>query len=325
MKKRKKRYNSPKTKPVNRKYKDRLFRFAFQDKKDLLELYNAVNGTNYQNKEELIITTLEDVLFLGMKNDLSFIIGADLNLYEHQSTWSANMPLRGLLYFASLYQEYVEQNGYDLYGSKKIILPFPNYVVFYNGDQSTPDQVELSLSDAFEKMGKENGWKMMVPSVECRVKVLNINQGHNRELMEKCRRLWEYSEFIEQVKENLRAGLEIRKAINMAIDECKEKGILADLLSRCRTEVFRMLLTEYDEKKTMDYIRKEAQELGEERGRKIGEAIGEERGKKIGEIETTERLNKLNALLISKGLYEDLKKASEDTDYQKELLKAYGI
>lgn len=266
MKKRKKRYNSPKTKPVNRKYKDRLFRFAFQDKKDLLELYNAVNGTNYQNKEELIITTLEDVLFLGMKNDLSFIIGADLNLYEHQST---------------------------------------------------PDQVELSLSDAFEKMGKENGWKMMVPSVECRVKVLNINQGHNRELMEKCRRLWEYSEFIEQVKENLRAGLEIRKAINMAIDECKEKGILADLLSRCRTEVFRMLLTEYDEKKTMDYIRKEAQE--------IGEAIGEERGKKIGEIETTERLNKLNALLISKGLYEDLKKASEDTDYQKELLKAYGI
>lgn len=313
MKKRKKRYNSQNTQPVNRKYKDRLFRFAFQDKKDLLELYNAMNGTDYQNTEELIITTLEDVLFLGMKNDLSFIIGADLNLYEHQSTWSANMPLRGLLYFASLYQEYVEQNGYDLYGSKKIMLPFPNYVVFYNGDQNAPDQVELSLSDAFEKMEKGNDHKMMVPSVECRVKVLNINQGHNRELMEKCRRLWEYSEFIEQVKANLRAGLDIRKAVNKAIDECKEKGILADLLSRCRTEVFRMLLTEYDEKKTMDYIRKEAQE------------IGEKRGEKIGEMRATERLNKLNALLISKGLYEELKRASEDTEYQKELLKTYGI
>lgn len=317
MKKRKKRYNSQNTQPVNRKYKDRLFRFAFQDKKDLLELYNAMNGTDYQNTEELIITTLEDVLFLGMKNDLSFIIGADLNLYEHQSTWSANMPLRGLLYFASLYQEYVEQNGYDLYGSKKIMLPFPNYVVFYNGDQNAPDQVELSLSDAFEKMEKGNDHKMMVPSVECRVKVLNINQGHNRELMEKCRRLWEYSEFIEQVKANLRAGLEIRKAVNKAIDECKEKGILADLLSRCRTEVFRMLLTEYDEKKTMDYIRKEAQE--------IGESIGEKRGEKIGEMRAMERLNKLNALLISKGLYEELKRASEDTEYQKELLKTYGI
>lgn len=317
MKKRKKRYNSQNTQPVNRKYKDRLFRFAFQDKKDLLELYNAMNGTDYQNTEELIITTLEDVLFLGMKNDLSFIIGADLNLYEHQSTWSANMPLRGLLYFASLYQEYVEQNGYDLYGSKKIMLPFPNYVVFYNGDQNAPDQVELSLSDAFEKMEKGNDHKMMVPSVECRVKVLNINQGHNRELMEKCRRLWEYSEFIEQVKANLRAGLDIRKAVNKAIDECKEKGILADLLSRCRTEVFRMLLTEYDEKKTMDYIRKEAQE--------IGESIGEKRGEKIGEMRAMERLNKLNALLISKGLYEELKRASEDTEYQKELLKTYGI
>lgn len=61
-KKTKRRYDSGKTQPVNRKHKDRLFRFAFQDKKHLLELYNAVNGTDYQNPEDLIITTLEDAV-----------------------------------------------------------------------------------------------------------------------------------------------------------------------------------------------------------------------------------------------------------------------
>ena len=65
--------------PVNRKYKDRLFRLVFEDKRDLLDLYNAVNGSNYQNPDELMITTLEDAIYLGMKNDLSFTHRNSLN------------------------------------------------------------------------------------------------------------------------------------------------------------------------------------------------------------------------------------------------------
>lgn len=276
-KKHKRRYDSRKKQPVNLKHKDRLFRLAFQSKKDMLSLYNAVNGTDYQNPEELEVTTLEDAVFLGVKNDLSFIIGATLNLYEHQSTWNMNMPLRGLIYFSGLYQQYVEANGYNLYGSRRISLPFPQYLVFYNGDSEEPDRQELTLSEAFQEPGRK-----LLPGVECRVQVLNINRGHNRDLMDKCRRLQEYAEFIALVKENLQKGMERRKAIVTAMDDCRSRGILEDILSRCRTEVLHMLLAEYDEKATMEYIRKESREIGFEEGEKSGEKKGLKKGMQKG-------------------------------------------
>ena len=113
-----------------------------------------------------------------------------------------NMPLRGLIYFSALYQTWVKENGYDLYGVRQIPLPFPNYVVFYNGNAEEPDETVLCLSEAF-LLPDQN----CTPAVECRVRVLNINQGHNRELMEQCRRLWEYAEFIECIRNNLKDGL----------------------------------------------------------------------------------------------------------------------
>lgn len=128
---------------INRKYKDRLFRFLFRDKKDLLELYNAVNGSAYSNADELEIVTLEDAIFMKMKNDLSFIIANQLNLYEHQSTYSPNMPLRGLLYFSRQYEGIVAQHKDQLYSSKLIKLPTPEYVIFYNGKQEQADREEL--------------------------------------------------------------------------------------------------------------------------------------------------------------------------------------
>ena len=89
---------------VNRQYKDRLFKLIFRDKKDLLQLYNAVNNTEYDNPEDIEVNTLEDVIYMGMKNDVSFLLTDILNLYEHQSTFNPNLPLRGLLYFARLFQ-----------------------------------------------------------------------------------------------------------------------------------------------------------------------------------------------------------------------------
>ena len=150
---------------VNRKYKDHLFRMIFQDKKDLLELYNAVNNSSYTDPEELTITTLRDVIFLGMKNDLSFLIGSQLNLYEHQSTWNENMPLRGLFYFSDMLRGYVEEHNLNIYKEKRIELPTPKYIVFYNGEDNYPDQVELKLSDAFPEEERESC------SLECRVTV----------------------------------------------------------------------------------------------------------------------------------------------------------
>lgn len=68
----------------NRNVKDRLFRFIFQDKKDLLDLYNAVNQSDYTNIDDFEVNTLDDAIYLSMKNDISFLIGGTMNLYEHR-------------------------------------------------------------------------------------------------------------------------------------------------------------------------------------------------------------------------------------------------
>ena len=273
-----KRYKFRTAQRINRKYKDRLFRFVFQDKKDLLELYNAINGTDYQDAEMLEINTLEDVLYLGMKNDLSFLLCDTMNLYEHQSTWNENMPLRGLLYFAELYQRYLEENGYRLTGTgRRLPLPFPRYVVFYNGTKEEPDQMQLLLSDSFQSQGKDE-----LPSLECRAVVLNINYGHNQAIMERCRRLKDYSEFIEEIRRNLRAGMVLEDAVEQGIEACMNRGILEDILRKSKMEVRKMLLTEYDEKAEREYLRKEAIEMGLEEGRAMGLEQGLEQGLQQG-------------------------------------------
>ena len=158
---------------LNRSYRDHLFRFLFKDKRDLLELYNALNGSDYRDPNALEIVTLEDVIFLKMKNDLSFIIGDRLNLYEHQSTKNPNMPLRGFLYFARQYEGLVAAGKRSLYGNAMVPLPTPKYVVFYNGTEELEDETTLYLSDAFSE-GRGSG------CLECRCMLLNINRGHNR-------------------------------------------------------------------------------------------------------------------------------------------------
>ncbi|MCI9149578.1 MAG: hypothetical protein HFI42_03630 [Lachnospiraceae bacterium] len=264
---------------TNRKYKDRLFRFLFQEKKDLLDLYNAVNESFYTDPNELEIITLDDVIFMKMKNDLSFMISDQLNLYEHQSTFSPNMPLRGLLYFARQYEGLIVQRKDNMYGSKLVMLPTPKYVVFYNGKDRQEDKSELLLSDAFEA-GPGSG------CLECRALMLNINRGHNKELMERCRRLWEYSEFVSEVNENLWQNMSPKAAIMKAIDTCIQSGILEDVLLKNRAEVLHMLLTEYDEKKHMRDTYKE----GYDEGKQAGYSEGKQAGYSEGEQAILEKL-----------------------------------
>ncbi len=134
---------------VKRNYKDTVFRMLFQEKETLLSLYNAVNGTDYDNPEDLEITTLQDAVYMNYKNDVSFVFDFVLNLYEHQSTINPNMPLRDLIYVTKVLQGQIRDQ--DLYSSRQIKLPTPRFVVFYNGTEPQPQKQVLKLSDAFAK------------------------------------------------------------------------------------------------------------------------------------------------------------------------------
>ena len=220
---------------ANRNYKDRLFRFVFKNKKDLLDLYNAINGTDYDNPEELEVNTLENVLYLSMKNDLSFLIDAELNLYEHQSTYNPNMPMRGLLYFAGVYNRHI--------------------------------------SDLFRRPTGEKE-----PCLECQTLMLNINYGHNRELMKKCRRLEEYAIFVDTIRKNQAKGQDLQEAVETAVESCIAGGVLADILRAQKAEVVQMVLEGFDQEAYEKAMKKEGYEDGYQEGKEDGYQEGIEQG-----------------------------------------------
>lgn len=249
---------------VNRQYKDRLFKFVFKEKEDLLQLYNALNGTDYNNPDDVEVNTLEDVVYMGMKNDISFLLTDVLNLYEHQSSFSPNLPLRGLFYFSRLYLKIVG-NEKKIYSGKLIELPYPQFVVFYNGTAKEPERQVLELHDAFPKWtNRENA------ALNCKAVVLNINLGYNKEVMEKCKKLKEYAQYIARVRAFLDAGFDIEEAVDKATDECIAEGILGQILADNRGEVRSMLLTQYDEQAHIEYEKELSFEEGKEEGIKEG-------------------------------------------------------
>lgn len=225
---------------VNRKYKDRLFKRIFENKEDLLSLYNAVNGTDYDNAEDVSVNTIEDCVYMSMRNDVSFLIYDVMNLYEHQSTDNPNMPLRGFFYLGALYKEMFGEHR-DLYSSMIINLPTPQFIVFYNGSKDEPDEKYMKMSDAY--IGQISG----EPALECTARLLNINYGHNKELMDKCKKLREYAVLVKRVRENLKNGLSKEIAVSNAVDSCIKEDILKDLLLKHKAEVTDMILSEYDE------------------------------------------------------------------------------
>ena len=149
-------------------------------------------------------------------------------------------------------------------------LPMPQCIVFYNGLQEEPDRKELLLSDAFIRPEKDH----RVPSLELRVLMLNINWGHNRELMEKCEKLKEYAQFIDQIRQNSARGMSREGAVIAAVDTCIESGILKEMLSQHKAEVMDMLLTEYNEQEHMAMERKEWYEIGQSDGLAKGRTEG---------------------------------------------------
>ena len=244
---------------INRSYKDRLFKIIFEDKKELLSLYNALTGKNYQNPDELEINTIDDVIYMHLKNDMSFILDDWQNLFEQQSTFNPNQPLRGFFYFADLYK--VKYFGKKIYSTRLLKIPTPQYIVFYNGTTNMPDKKELRLSDAFQQPTEQ-------PDIEVVAHMLNINYGHNKELMERCRKLKEYAQFIDIIRHYLKENehWSNEQAISKAIDDCIQNNILRDILQKERLRVMASILSEFDEVGYKEMIQDEAIEDGEIRG-----------------------------------------------------------
>lgn len=237
---------------ANRMYKSRIFAMLFSDRNELLKLYNAINGTSYDDPDLLQVNTLENAIYMSMQNDVSFIIEMRLNLYEHQSTYSPNLPVRYLLYVADVYSDYTKDM--NLYGTKAVKLPTPKFVIFYNGQAEQPDRKELKLSEIFSIPDAD-------PSLELKAVMLNINKGHNRKLMETCRTLQDYAEYTFRVREYA-AEMPLDEAVEQAITECISEGILADFLRKNRAEAKKVSIYEYDEERHMRQTREEGMEEG---------------------------------------------------------------
>ena len=293
---------------INRKYKDRLFTFIFgreENKAWTLSLYNAVNHTDYKDPELIQINTIEDVLYMGMHNDVSFITDMQMNMYEQQSSFNPNMPLRMLQYAAGLYEKYLRQNKLNKYSSKRLELPVPRLVVFFNGREELEDEMILRLSDSYPKctprctdksdidssgIGKNNidrsdfdrsnidRSNIDTGDIEVIVHMININAGHSVSILEKCPVLREYMWLIDFIRDNA-PEYGIETAVNQSLAEMPERFMIRDFLAAHKAEVVEMLLTEYDVEETMEMFKRDAKEEGRTEGRAEGLAEGFSEGR----------------------------------------------
>lgn len=283
-----------------RNYKDRIFRMVFREKKALLALYNAMNETDYENEDDLKVTTLESALYLEMKNDVSFGLYDELLLYEHQSTKNPNLPLRNLFYVSDVYSELTKD--LFLYGSVPVQIPEPKFVVFYNGLENMQEREVLKLSSLYAKKAEHI-------SLELETLVLNVNVGYNKILMERCRQLSDYAQFVSEVRKRLSKKIPLSEAVNEAVEDCIQRGILAEFLSKNRAEVIKVSIYEYDEEKVKRMFKEECMKLGIEQGKQLGI----EQGKQIGIEQGIEQARVIFRLYISGKSEEDIARETGET------------
>ncbi|MDR0655601.1 MAG: hypothetical protein LBG22_04735 [Treponema sp.] len=228
---------------ANRSYKDSVFSLLFNDPVILRDLYCALEGVTLPPDVPITINTLEGVLFMERVNDISFAVDNTLVvIMEHQSTVNPNMPLRCFLYLARLYEKII--NNKDVYKSKLVNIPRAECFVLYNGTTDYPDQMWLKLSDAFADL-KDSG-SGRPADVELVVRVVNINKGHNEELLRRCETLEGYSDFIAKAREYERELGSREEGVKAAVKDCISRGILKEFLELHSSEVFNMLFTEWN-------------------------------------------------------------------------------
>ena len=239
---------------VNREYSSDVFKMYFSIKKNALALYNALNGTDYTDEDRLVINSLENSIYLKFYNDVSFVISDAVNLYEHQSTINPNMPLRDLFYITEMYKGMIPKR--DIYGKKLITIPTPQFVVFYNGTTDISDRQILKLSDAFMRKTEE-------PELELIVQVLNVNYGHNKELLDKCIPLRDYAILNKRVRDNVNIGMPIEDAATQAVNSCIKDHVMEDFLLKERAGVIAMHVLDFNEELHNRSLHEEGYEEGQ--------------------------------------------------------------
>ena len=271
----------------NREVKSDVFSLLMEEKENALQVYNALNGSDYKDPEMVEIVKLETGISLTIRNDASFILDMYLSIYEHQSSFNPNMPLRMLIYVAEIFKGYVKAMEYDLFGHRRIELPTPKFVVFYNGTENRPAQEVMRLSDLFHHKEEK-------PELELMCAVYNINPGNNSDFMGKCSILNQYTAFIEKVRDNQTNNVE--SPIKQAIDYCIEHDILRDFLSRKGDAVLRIMTIDMTWEAREKLIRRDEREEGRAEGREEGreeERLNTEREKERADA-AEDKVNELS-------------------------------
>ena len=280
--------NTSEALPVNRTFKSTLFIMLFEDKKNLLELYNAITGKHYADPELLEINTLENAIYMSMKNDVSFLIDGRLSLYEHQSTKNPNLPLRFLLYISHLYSRLTVKE--NLYGETIVQIPAPEFLIFYNGKDEMPERQILKLSDMYSVQEGH-------PKLELEATLLNISGSNNQKLKEACRTLKDYAIYTDKIR-NYTETMELSEAVDRAMDECIREDVLREFLMKHRAEARAMSIFEYDQERHMQQEREAGIEKGKEQLLRRLVRKNLSRGMSISEIaevldETEERIQEI--------------------------------
>ena len=245
-----------------RQYKNDVFCMLMEYPEYALQIYNGLNNTDYTDPSVVEIKTIESGVSLTVHNDAAFVVNSDLNIFEHQSTVCPNMPLRSMLYYATIIRAEIKNR--DLYSRKLVKIQKPNFVVFYNGNENQPEKYDLRLSDAFERQ-VEN------PDMELVCHVYNINAGNNTDLMDKCSVLKGYMTFVDLVRDNISEGKEVRDAVKTGLDTCIEQGILTEFFTKRYDEVMKVVELDYTFERRMELQREESYLDGRNDGLKEGE------------------------------------------------------
>ena len=254
---------------MNIKYKDSVFSFLFSDPDILRELYCALEGVTLPEDVPVTINTLQEVLFIERINDISFEIGGKLViLIEHQSTINRNMALRLLMYIARVYEKIIGDK--NIYTTRAIPIPRPEFFVLYNGAAPYADEEILRLSDAFESVETLGLTEKGNPALELVVKVININEGRNDGIAKRCKTLGGYSAFIGKVREFEKVSADREEAMAKAVRYCREHDILKEFFEKNGTEVMNMLITEWKMADALAVRYEEGLEEGLEKGLEKG-------------------------------------------------------
>lgn len=284
-------------KDVERNYKDTVFVTVFKEKKCLIELYNAIFDTNYDENTPLDIVTIKDVLFRTLKNDVAFTLGERfVVLIEHQSTLNGNLPLRDLLYVSTLFKRMIDSKL--LYRERTLMLPRPEFIVLYNGTTDIPEYQELRLSDAYLgelQEGEEDALQLVV-------KVYNINSKKNAEILKKCETLKQYSRFVDIMRSYQKTDQLTNEKMVEIMERCQRDGILTDFFREYGTELIEMLFKELTREEDLEISRLDGYDAGLKEGEKSGFTKGEECGEQKAALKIAKSMKKekIEADMIAK-------------------------